>query len=120
MGGAWRIELPQAEPAGRRYRDHSAVLETTLRHPARALVVTDGRAQRREGARVLLEQGIGRANDLGLSAEEVDAKSGALLGNLPPGLAHAGFLTAVCDYAAAMQPTGTAGPKHASADRIRS
>ncbi len=72
------------------------------------------------GARVLLEQGIGRANDLGLFAEEVDATSGALLGNLPLGLAHAGFLAAACDYAAAMHPNGTAGPRHASADRIRS
>ena len=101
----------------------------------------EGRAQRREGAflvgtfwlahyriargelgraRVLLEQGIGRANDLGLFAEEVDARSGALLGNLPLGLAHGSFLAAVADYAAATHPTVTAGPIHASAERIRS
>ena len=41
VGGAWRIELSRAEPAGRRYLEQSAVLETTLSHPAGSLVVTD-------------------------------------------------------------------------------
>ena len=84
----------------------------------------DGRAARREGAflvgtfwlahyriacgeldaaRVLLEQGVAYANDLGLFPEEVDAASGSLLGNLPLGLAHGSFLAAVADYDAALR-----------------
>ncbi len=53
-------------------------------------------------ARGLIEQGLAFANDLGLFAEEVDAASGVLLGNLPLGLAHASFLAAVADYDAAI------------------
>ncbi|NPD68968.1 glycoside hydrolase family 15 protein (plasmid) [Lichenicola cladoniae] len=40
-GGEWSILLAGAEPAGRRYIGQSAVLETTLRHPAGMLVITD-------------------------------------------------------------------------------
>ena len=100
-----------------------------------------GRAQRREGAflvgtfwmahyrvargeldraRVLIEQGLGHANDLGLFAEEVDARSGALLGNLPLGLAHASFLSAATDYDAATRSTDAARPPHPTADRMKS
>ena len=54
-----------------------------------------------DAAQVLLEQGLSYANDVGFFSEEVDAKSGLLLGNLPLGLAHASFLGAVADYDAA-------------------
>lgn len=57
-------------------------------------------------ARGLIEQGLAYANDLGIFAEEVDAGSGALLGNLPLGLAHASFLAAVADYDAALRSAG--------------
>jgi hypothetical protein len=40
-GGAWRIELPGAAPAGRRYLGDSGVLETHLRACGRDLTVTD-------------------------------------------------------------------------------
>jgi len=41
VGGAWRIELDGAGPAGRRYLGHSGVLETTLGHPTARLSITD-------------------------------------------------------------------------------
>jgi len=41
VGGAWRIELDGATPAGRSYVGHSGVLETTLDHPAGTLSITD-------------------------------------------------------------------------------
>jgi GH15 family glucan-1,4-alpha-glucosidase len=40
-GGSWRVDLPGATPARRRYLDTSAVLETTLSHPDGELVITD-------------------------------------------------------------------------------
>lgn len=54
-------------------------------------------------ARALIEQGLAFANDLGFFAEEVDDTSGALLGNLPLGLAHASFLSAVAEYDVALK-----------------
>lgn len=46
-------------------------------------------------ARRLLEGGLRHATALGLFPEEVDARTGELLGNLPLGLAHGSFLSAV-------------------------
>ncbi len=40
-GGSWRVDLTGATPAGRRYLDTSAVLETVLSHPDGELVITD-------------------------------------------------------------------------------
>jgi GH15 family glucan-1,4-alpha-glucosidase len=40
-GGAWRVDLPSATPARRRYLETSAVLETILSHPDGELVITD-------------------------------------------------------------------------------
>jgi GH15 family glucan-1,4-alpha-glucosidase len=40
-GGAWRLELPGAEPAGRRYIEDSAVLETQFKSPNGPLILTD-------------------------------------------------------------------------------
>ena len=77
------------------------------------------RAQRREGAFLagafwvahywvargdlgragrIIDAGLGHANDLGLFAEEIDARSGRMLGNIPLGLVHASFLSVVADY----------------------
>ncbi len=52
----------------------------------------------REHGRRLIEAGLDHANDLGLFAEEIDTRSGAMLGNLPLGLIHASFLAAVADH----------------------
>jgi GH15 family glucan-1,4-alpha-glucosidase len=77
------------------------------------------RAQRREGAFLagtfwiahywvvrgnlsrasrMIDAGLQHANDLGLFPEEIDARSGRMLGNIPLGLVHASFLSAVADY----------------------
>lgn len=40
-GGAWRLELPGAEPTGRRYIEDSSVLETQLKTPDGPLTLTD-------------------------------------------------------------------------------
>ena len=77
------------------------------------------RAQRREGAFLagtfwiahywavrgdlgragrMIDAGLRHANDLGLFPEEIDARSGQMLGNMPLGLVHASFLSAVADY----------------------
>ncbi len=51
--------------------------------------------------------GLAYANDLGLFPEEIDPKSGEMLGNIPLGLVHGSFLAAVADlHAAAGSPSG--------------
>lgn len=57
-----------------------------------------------ERGRRIIDAGLQHANDLGLFSEEVDVKSGRLLGNFPLGLVHASFLAAVADYTG--QPKG--------------
>jgi GH15 family glucan-1,4-alpha-glucosidase len=51
-----------------------------------------GRASR------MIDAGLSHANDLGLFPEEIDARSGRMLGNIPLGLVHASFLSVVADY----------------------
>jgi GH15 family glucan-1,4-alpha-glucosidase len=45
-------------------------------------------------AREIFEEVTGYANDLGLLAEEIDSRSGALIGNFPQGLSHIGLINA--------------------------
>jgi GH15 family glucan-1,4-alpha-glucosidase len=47
-----------------------------------------------ERAERLFEQLTGYANDVGLLAEEIDAKAGELLGNVPQAFSHIGLITA--------------------------
>lgn len=47
-----------------------------------------------ERARALFEQVLGRANDVGLFAEQIDLTSGAQLGNMPQALSHIGLINA--------------------------
>lgn len=51
-----------------------------------------------ERARRLIEIGLGHANDLGLFAEEVNDRTGGMLGNLPQALVYGSMLSAVADY----------------------
>ncbi|MBA3263091.1 MAG: glycoside hydrolase family 15 protein [Thermoleophilaceae bacterium] len=45
-------------------------------------------------AREVFEHVLGHANDVGLLAEEIDPRSGALLGNFPQAFSHVGLTTA--------------------------
>lgn len=54
----------------------------------------------RKRAQRYIDAGLAHANDLGMLPEEVDWRTGAALGNLPLGMAHASFLNAVADLAA--------------------
>jgi alpha,alpha-trehalase len=56
-------------------------------------------------AHATFETAIGYANDVGLLAEEVDSKSGALLGNFPQAFSHIGLINAA--RAISQAQTGT-------------
>ena len=51
-------------------------------------------AGRRDEARQVFDDVIGRGNDLGLFSEEIDPQSGALLGNFPQALTHIAIMNA--------------------------
>ena len=54
-----------------------------------------------ERATELLEKLLERANDLGLYAEEVDADTGAFLGNFPQAFSHLGLINSIVNLARA-------------------
>ena len=58
---------------------------------------------RLDEARELFERIAVHASDLGLFSEEIDAKSGELLGNYPQGFTHLGLIRAASRIAAAQQ-----------------
>ncbi len=47
-----------------------------------------------ERATELMEEMLGRSNDLGLLSEEIDPSDGSLLGNFPQALSHLSLITA--------------------------
>jgi GH15 family glucan-1,4-alpha-glucosidase len=57
-------------------------------------------------ARTVFDQAIAKGNDLGLFSEEVDPKTGELLGNFPQGLTHLAHISASCALAEAESARG--------------
>lgn len=65
-------------------------------------------AGRPDRAQALFDRVAGFANDLGLLAEEIDPRTGELLGNFPQAFSHIGLINA----AAAIDQANGALPRH--------
>ncbi|MEU2922523.1 glycoside hydrolase family 15 protein [Streptomyces sp. NPDC007057] len=66
------------------------------------------RPGRPDRAQALFDRVAGFANDLGLLAEEIDPRTGELLGNFPQAFSHIGLINA----AAAIDQANGALPRH--------
>lgn len=66
-------------------------------------------------AKDAIETMLGRANDLGLFAEQIDARTGEQLGNFPQAFSHLSIANSIVNYA---RVTGQiAEPEHSHTDR---
>jgi GH15 family glucan-1,4-alpha-glucosidase len=66
-----------------------------------------------DGAAERFERLLGCANDVGLFAEEIDRRAGALLGNFPQGFTHIGLINAALALEAARAPKSLPFPAEA-------
>jgi GH15 family glucan-1,4-alpha-glucosidase len=67
-------------------------------------------------ARHAFERLLGYGNDVGLFAEEIDAETGAALGNFPQAFTHVGLINAALALSACGRAAGTAGALAASTE----
>jgi alpha,alpha-trehalase len=71
-----------------------------------------------EEARSIFEGMLGRANDLGLFAEEIDPVTGAFLGNFPQAFTHVGLIDSAQFLGRAMRGEMSAGEEHAGEEPL--
>jgi len=60
-------------------------------------------AGRLEEARKIMDSAASYANHLGLFSEEIDPRTGTMLGNFPQAFTHMGFITAAVNLSMALE-----------------